>query len=277
LEFKDLKLDARIQSAILGAGFTKPTEIQSRAIPIVLAGSDLMASAQTGTGKTAAFVLPALNRLLKASKKSGNGPRALVLTPTRELALQINQHVRQLSRGSKISSGSIVGGMAYHPQLKMLRGRLDFLVATPGRLLDHMEQRKVDFSRIEILVLDEADRMLDMGFIDAVTEIAAAMPKDRQTLLFSATLEGPVLKVANQLLKSPKRLSLAANNQRHQLIQQVMYHADSKAHKQKLLEFHLKSGRIFKSLIFTATKRGPNRWQGRSKLKRSRALLCTGI
>jgi len=112
LEFKELKLDARIQSAILSAGFTRPTEIQSRAIPIVLAGSDLMASAQTGTGKTAAFVLPALNRLLKASKKPGNGPRALVLTPTRELALQINQHVRQLSRGSKISSGSIGGGMA---------------------------------------------------------------------------------------------------------------------------------------------------------------------
>ena len=276
MEFKDLKLDARIQSAILGAGFTKPTEIQSRAIPIVLAGSDLMASAQTGTGKTAAFVLPALNRLLKASKKSGNGPRALVLTPTRELALQINQHVRQLSRGSKISSGSIVGGMAYHPQLKMLRGRLDFLVATPGRLLDHMEQRKVDFSRIEILVLDEADRMLDMGFIDAVTEIAAAMPKDRQTLLFSATLEGPVLKVANQLLKSPKRLSLAANNQRHKLIQQIMYHADSKAHKQKLLEFHLKSGRIFKSLIFTATKRGAEQMARALQVKEIKSAALHG-
>ncbi|MGB1683148.1 MAG: DEAD/DEAH box helicase [Arenicellales bacterium] len=276
LEFKELKLDARIQSAILSAGFKEPTEIQRRAIPIVLSGVDLMASAQTGTGKTAAFVLPALNRLLKASKKPGNGPRALVLTPTRELALQINQHVRQFSRGSKISSGSIVGGMAYHPQLKMLRGRLDFLVATPGRLLDHMEQRKVDFSRIEILVLDEADRMLDMGFIDAVTEIAAAMPKDRQTLLFSATLEGPVLKVANQLLKSPKRLSLAANNQRHKLIQQMMYHADSKAHKQKLLEFHLKSGRIFKSLIFTATKRGAEQMARALQVKEIKSAALHG-
>ena len=166
--FKELKLDPRLLEAIEKSGFTEPTDIQRQAIPVVLSGADLMASAQTGTGKTAAFVLPALQHILRRSKKPGIGPRVLVLTPTRELATQIDQHVRQFSRYSKISTGSIVGGMSYSPQLKMLRNRLDLLVATPGRLMDHMEQGKVDFSRLEILVLDEADRMLDMGFIDAV-------------------------------------------------------------------------------------------------------------
>ena len=250
MRFNELKLDPRIQQSIDKAGFTEATEIQQRAIPVVLSGTDLMASAQTGTGKTAAFVLPALQRILRPSKKPGNGPRVLVLTPTRELAMQVNQNIRQLSRFSKVSTGSIIGGMAYGPQLRMLRGRLDLLVATPGRLLDHMEQGKVDYSRLEILVLDEADRMLDMGFIDAVKDIAAATPKERQTLLFSATLEGPVLKIANQLLKKPESIALAATNQRHKSIQQHMHHADSKAHKQKLLEHHLESGHLFKlSLI----------------------------
>ena len=253
MRFIELKLDPRIQQSIDRAGFINPTEIQQRAIPVVMSGADLMASAQTGTGKTAAFVLPALQRILRRSNKSGNGPRVLVLTPTRELAMQVNQNIRQLSRFSKVSTGSIIGGMAYGPQLRLLRGRLDLLVATPGRLLDHMEQ---DFSRLEILVLDEADRMLDMGFIDAVKDIAAATPKDRQTLLFSATLEGQVLKVAKQLLKKPKSIALAANNQRHKSIRQHMHHADSKAHKQKLLEHHLESGHLLKSLVFTATKRG---------------------
>ncbi len=254
--FKELKLDPRILEAVKKSGFTEPTDIQRQAIPVVLSGADLMASAQTGTGKTAAFVLPALQHLLRPPKKSGIGPRVLVLTPTRELAMQVNQNIRQFSRCSKISTGSIVGGMAYGPQLRMLRGRLDLLVATPGRLLDHMEQGKVDFSRLEILVLDEADRMLDMGLIDAVKEIAAAIPQPRQTLLFSATLEGRVLKVANQLLKKPESIALAANHERHKSIAQHMHHADSKVHKQKLLEHHLGNGQLTKALIFTATKRG---------------------
>ena len=148
MQFNELKLDSRIQQSIEKAGFTKPTEIQQRAIPVVLSGADLMASAQTGTGKTAAFVLPALDRILRRSKKPGNGPRVLVLTPTRELAMQVNQNIRQFSRFSKVSTGSIIGGMAYGPQLRLLRGRLDLLVATPGRLLDHMERGKVDFSRL---------------------------------------------------------------------------------------------------------------------------------
>ena len=143
--FEELKLDSRLLDAVQKSGFTEPTDIQRRAIPVVLSGADLMASAQTGTGKTAAFVLPALQHLLAPSKKSGIGPRVLVLTPTRELAMQINQDIRQFSRFSKISSGSIVGGMSYIPQLRMLRNRLDLLVATPGRLMDHMEQARSIF------------------------------------------------------------------------------------------------------------------------------------
>jgi superfamily II DNA/RNA helicase len=256
VEFEQLKLDPRILAAIKQTGFHQATRIQQEAIPIVLSGKDLMASAQTGTGKTAAFVLPALQHLLRPSKMRGQGPRVLILTPTRELATQVNENIRQFSRGLKMTSGSIVGGVAYGPQLRMLRGRLDLLVATPGRLMDHMEQGKVDFSRLEMLVLDEADRMLDMGFIDAVKEIASAMPSKRQTLLFSATLEGAVLKIANRLLKTPESVSLAANHERHKSIEQCMHHVDSKAHKQKVLEHLLSNGESSKSLIFTATKRG---------------------
>ena len=256
MEFEQLKLDPRILAAIKQTGFHQATRIQQEAIPIVLSGKDLMASAQTGTGKTAAFVLPALQHLLRPSKMRGQGPRVLILTPTRELATQVNENIRQFSRGLKMTSGSIVGGVAYGPQLRMLRGRLDLLVATPGRLMDHMEQGKVDFSRLEMLVLDEADRMLDMGFIDAVKEIASAMPSKRQTLLFSATLEGAVLKIANRLLKTPESVSLAANHERHKSIEQCMHHVDSKAHKQKVLEHLLSNGESSKSLIFTATKRG---------------------
>jgi superfamily II DNA/RNA helicase len=272
--FEELKLDSRLLDAVKKSGFTEPTDIQREAIPVVLSGEDLMASAQTGTGKTAAFVLPALQHLLKPSKKSGIGPRVLVLTPTRELAMQINEDIRQFSRFSKVTTGSIVGGMSYAPQLRMLRNRLDLLVATPGRLMDHMEQGKVDFSRLEMLVLDEADRMLDMGFIDAVKNIAAKMPATRQTLLFSATLEGPVLKVANQLLRKPQRIALAANNESHKSIQQHIHHADSKAHKQELLEHHLNDGQLTKALIFTATKRGADQLAKvlRSKDHKSAAL-----
>jgi len=272
--FKELKLDPRLLKAIKKSGFTEPTEIQRKAIPVVLSGGDLLASAQTGTGKTAAFVLPALQHILRRSKKHGVGPRVLVLTPTRELAMQINQHIREFGRYSKIVTGSIVGGMSYSPQLKMLRNRLDLLVATPGRLIDHMERGKVDFSRLEILVLDEADRMLDMGFIDAVKDIAAAIPFKRQTLLFSATLEGQVVKVANQLLKKPESIALTANHDRHRSIRQYMHHTDSKAHKHKLLAHHLANGQLTKTLIFTSTKRGADQLAKtlRSKDHKSAAL-----
>jgi len=265
--FKELDLDPRLLKAISKLGLTKPTEIQKKAIPTVLSGADLMASAQTGTGKTAAFVLPTLQHLFRRSKKVGLGPRALVLTPTRELAIQIDKNIRQFNRFSKITTGLIVGGMSYSPQLKMLRNRVDFLVATPGRLMDHMERGKVDFSRLEIFVLDEADRMLDMGFIDAVKDIASVMPRNRQTLLFSATLEGSVLNIAKELLRKPQRISLATNHDPHRSIRQHMHQADSKAHKHKLLAHHLDNNQLTKALIFTSTKRGADQLAKTLRLK----------
>ena len=257
--FKELNLDTRLLKAVEVSGFSEPTEIQRQAIPVVLAGRDLMASAQTGTGKTAAFVLPVLQKLLSPAAKQGKGPRVLVLTPTRELAMQVNDNIRQFSKFMKFTNGTIVGGMPYPPQMKMLRNPLDLLVATPGRLMDHMEQGRIDFSRLEVLVLDEADRMLDMGFVDAVNKIAAATPGNRQTLLFSATLEGRVLKIAQQLLKNPERIALAANNERNKSIQQHVHHADSVSHKHQLLDHHLGNVDLNQAVIFTATKRAADR------------------
>ena len=272
--FKELNLDARLLKAVEASGFSEPTEIQRQAIPVVLSGRDLMASAQTGTGKTAAFVLPALQRLLSPVRKGGRGPRVLVLTPTRELAMQINDNIRQFTRFANFSTGTVVGGMSYSPQLRMLRKPLDLLVATPGRLLDHMEQGKVDFSRLEILILDEADRMLDMGFIGPVKEISAAIPGTRQTLLFSATLEGGVLRIAKQLLKNPERISLTTNHERHQSIRQHVHHAHSVSHKHELLNHHLSNGDLTQALIFTATKRGADKLAKslRAQTHRSEAL-----
>jgi superfamily II DNA/RNA helicase len=259
VSFNILKLDTRLLRAVEASGFTEPTEIQRQAIPVVLAGRDLMASAQTGTGKTAAFVLPSLQRLLTLSPKRGRGPRVLVLTPTRELAMQVNDNIRQLGRFSRLTTGTVVGGMAYPPQIRMLKQPLDLLVATPGRLMDHMEQGYVDFSRLEVLILDEADRMLDMGFVDAVTAIASVTPADRQTLLFSATLEGRVLDIAGRVLKNPARVQLATNRERHASIQQRIHQVDDVAHKQRLLSHYLDSGGIDQVVIFTATKRGADK------------------
>lgn len=259
MSFKALNLHPKLLQAIEATGFTEPTDIQQEAIPTVLAGRDLMASAQTGTGKTAAFVLPALHKLLIPSTGKGKGPRVLVLTPTRELAMQVSDNVRQFSRFCKFSTGNIVGGMAYPPQMKLLQRPLDMLVATPGRLMDHMESGRIDFSRLEILVLDEADRMLDMGFVDAVKKIAAATPKNRQTLLFSATLEGKVLTIAKQLLKDPARVQLAANHDRHASITQHVHQADNFSHKHNLLSHYLKNDELEQAVIFTATKRGADK------------------
>jgi superfamily II DNA/RNA helicase len=240
-------------------GFTSPTDIQRQAIPVLLSGSDLMASAQTGTGKTAAFVLPALQRLLSLTPGQGRGPRVLVLAPTRELVLQVDENIRQLGRFSQVTAGNVVGGMAYPPQIRLLRQPLDLLVATPGRLMDHMAQGRVDFSRVEMLVLDEADRMLDMGFVNAVKTIAAATPVKRQTVLFSATLEGKVLSIARQLMKHPALIQLTANREHHASIRQRVHHADNAAHKHRLISHYLDDDAVTQALIFTATKRGADR------------------
>ncbi|MFN2308874.1 MAG: DEAD/DEAH box helicase [Gammaproteobacteria bacterium] len=256
MSFEQLNLNAQLLRALQASGFSAPTEIQSKAIPVVLAGRDLMASAQTGTGKTAAFVLPALERLLTPARMPGRGPRVLILTPTRELATQVNENIRQLGKFCRFTNGSVVGGMPYPPQMKLLQQPLDLLVATPGRLMDHMERGRVEFSRLEILILDEADRMLDMGFVDAVRAIAAAMPTERQTLLFSATLEGRVMTIAKALLKDPVRIQLADNHDQHASIEQRAHHADSIRHKHRLLAHYLDQEDLSQAVIFTATKRG---------------------
>ena len=259
MSFKELNLNSKLLQAVEASGFDKPSDIQQQAIPVVLAGRDLLASARTGSGKTAAFVLPALQRLLESTPARGNGPRVLVLTPTRELAMQVSDNIQQLGRFCRFSSGSVVGGMPYPPQIRLLRQPLDLLVATPGRLMDHMEQGRVDFARLEILVLDEADRMLDMGFVNAIMTIVAATPATRQTLLFSATLEGRILATAGQVLKNPARIQLVTNSQQHESICQRVHQADNPAHKHDLLTHYLDSSAVTQAVIFTATKRGADK------------------
>lgn len=254
--FENLNLHASILKAIADTGYTEPTQIQAEAIPLVLAGEDLMASSQTGSGKTAAFILPALQRLSVPSGVPGSkGPRVLVLTPTRELAQQVCDAAGKYGKNMRFKIISILGGMPYPVQNRMLSGHVDILVATPGRLIDHLERGRIDFSRLEMLILDEADRMLDMGFVDDVERIAAATPATRQTLLFSATLEGVVGNLASRLLKSPKRLTVSAAKNKHENIEQRMMFADDVAHKNKLLNHLLSDAELNQAVVFTATKR----------------------
>ena len=193
MSFENLNLHPDILRAIVDSGYTTLTPIQKQAIPELLAGHDVMASAQTGTGKTAAFMLPSLHRLATPSKINCRGPRILVLTPTRELALQVSEAANKYGKYiNRIKVVSILGGMPYPLQNKLLSRPVDILVATPGRLIDHIQRGRIDFSRLEMLVLDEADRMLDMGFIDDVEKIAGSIPNNHQTLLFSATLDSSI-------------------------------------------------------------------------------------
>src|SRR5512147_3201907 len=253
--FAALGLHPSILKAIEETGYTSPTPIQAQAIPTVLAGHDLMASAQTGTGKTAAFILPALQRLSVQSEVRSKGPRVLVLAPTRELAQQVSDAATKYGKNMRLKVVSILGGMPYPLQNKLLSSPVDILVATPGRLIDHIERGRIDFSRLEILIMDEADRMLDMGFIDDVERIAAATPATRQTLLFSATLDGVIGNLAQRLLKTPKRISVAAAKARHENIEQKLMYADDMAHKNRLLDHILRDVDLNQALVFTATKR----------------------
>ena len=259
MTFEKLALNPCILKAITESGYTSPTPIQSQAIPQALEGHDLMASAQTGTGKTAAFVLPSLHRLSTPARNNSRGPRVLVLTPTRELANQVTAASIKYGKHLRFRIGSVVGGMPYPPQMRLLSQPLDILVATPGRLLDHMERGRIDCSRLEVLVLDEADRMLDMGFIHAVEKIAAATPATRQTLLFSATLEGNIAKLAGRLLKNPRRIQITTPQERHEHIEQRLHHVDDGAHKHRLLAHLLDDINLDKAIVFTATKRGADR------------------
>ncbi|MBI2380798.1 MAG: DEAD/DEAH box helicase [Gammaproteobacteria bacterium] len=254
MSFESLNLDTRLLGALQTLGFTAPTDIQREAIPAALEGKDLMASAQTGTGKTAAFVLPALHRLLNEPAGPGRGPRVLILTPTRELAQQITDAIHDFAQDTKVKSGAIVGGVPYYSQERMLSKPLDILIATPGRLMDHMARGRIDFSRLSMLILDEADRMLDMGFVEDVEAIAAETPDTRQTLLFSATLEGEIAQVAKRLLKDPQRIQISGVKERHTSITQVVHAADHLDHKMDLLRHYLADETLTQTVVFVSTK-----------------------
>ncbi len=255
MSFESLNLDSAILRAIEESGYTTPTAIQAQAIPVITSGHDLMASAQTGTGKTAAFMLPALNLLATPHALKSRGPRILVLVPTRELAAQVNEATRKYGKFIRARTVSIVGGMPYPLQNKLLSQPLDILVATPGRLLDHMERGRIDLTRLQMLILDEADRMLDMGFLPDVERICSQLTAERQTLLFSATLDGDIARIAKQILKNPKTIQVAGQKEKHANIEQRLHYVDDMTHKNKLLEHLLIAPDMNQAIIFTSTKR----------------------
>lgn len=254
IKFADLNLDKNILSAVSSEGYESPTPIQAQAIPFALEGRDIMASAQTGSGKTAAFLLPTLQRLTKRSEKPGKGPRALVLTPTRELAAQVEKNALAYAKNMRwFRTVSIVGGASFGYQTRALSKPVDLIVATPGRLMDLMQSGKVDFARLEVLILDEADRMLDMGFIDDIETIVEATPSDRQTLLFSATWDGAVGKLARKLTKDPEIIEVERVDDQGKIEEQLLY-CDDMRHKNRLLDHILRDANIDQCVIFTSTK-----------------------
>ncbi|MDO5069380.1 MAG: DEAD/DEAH box helicase [Neisseria zoodegmatis] len=254
VKFSDLNLDKNLLSALTQAGYDSPTPIQAQSIPHALDGRDIMASAQTGSGKTAAFLLPTLQRLTKRSDKPGKGPRALVLTPTRELAAQVEKNALTYAQNMKwFRTVSIVGGSSFGYQIRALSKPIDLIVATPGRLMDLMDSGKVDFSRLEVLILDEADRMLDMGFIEDIETIVAATPESRQTLLFSATWDGAVGKLARKLTKNPEVVEVERVDDQGKIEEQLLY-CDDMRHKNRLLDHILRDANINQCVIFTSTK-----------------------
>ncbi|HHX2508914.1 TPA: DEAD/DEAH box helicase [Neisseria subflava] len=254
IKFADLNLDKNILSAVRSEGYESPTPIQAQAIPFALDGRDIMASAQTGSGKTAAFLLPTLQKLTKRSEKPGKGPRALVLTPTRELAAQVEKNALAYAKNMRwFRTVSIVGGASFGYQTRALSKPVDLIVATPGRLMDLMQSGKVDFERLEVLILDEADRMLDMGFIDDIETIVEATPSDRQTLLFSATWDGAVGKLARKLTKDPETIEVERVDDQGKIEEQLLY-CDDMRHKNRLLDHILRDANIDQCVIFTSTK-----------------------
>ncbi len=261
MSFDSLGLSTELLRAIDAQGYSEPTPIQRKAIPIVLEGKDILAGAQTGTGKTAGFTLPLLQRLNQNTGTTGRRPvRALVLTPTRELAAQVGESIATYGRFLPLQSAVVFGGVKINPQIEKLRRGIDILVATPGRLLDHASQKTVDLSQVEILVLDEADRMLDMGFIHDIRKVLALLPDtgSRQTLLFSATFSEEIKQLANRLLNSPELVEVARRNTTAERIEQKVYPVD-KLRKRELLSHMIGSRNWRQVLVFTRTKHGANR------------------
>ena len=259
MSFNSLGLTAELRRAVSNQGYDQATPVQTRAIPAILEGQDLLAAAQTGTGKTAAFTLPLLQRLQDAKIRGGRRPvRALVLTPTRELAAQVGASVQTYGKYLPLRSSEIFGGVNIRPQINTLRRGVDILVATPGRLLDHVRQGHLDLSQVEILVLDEADRMLDMGFIADIRKIIAELPKQRQNLMFSATFNSEIKKLANTLLNNPVQIAITPENPAATLVEQQVY-GIAKSSKSALLSELIKTQDWRQVLVFTRTKHGADR------------------
>ncbi|KHF25172.1 DEAD/DEAH box helicase [Solemya velum gill symbiont] len=260
MSFKSLGLRTELLRAVSEQGYSKPTPIQSKGIPPVLEGRDIMGGAQTGTGKTAGFTLPLLQRLMESGQATkGKRPlRALVLTPTRELAAQVEDSIDTYGKYLPLKSMVIFGGVSIRPQIDKLRNGVDILVATPGRLLDHAGQKTIDLSNIEILVLDEADRMLDMGFIRDIRKVLALLPKQKQTLLFSATFSKEIRVLAHELLEKPALVEVARHNTAAERVTQVVHPVD-KGRKRELLSWLIGSNNWKQVLVFTRTKHGANR------------------
>ena len=259
MSFETLGLTPELNRALAELGYANPTPIQAEAIPLVMAGHDLMGGAQTGTGKTAAFALPLLHRLAQGGPMHGpRKPRALILTPTRELAVQVNDSLRAYGKHLRLASTTIYGGAGMQPQIDALRRGVDILVATPGRLLDHLERRSVDLSHVEILVLDEADRMLDMGFLPAIKRVLAKIPSRRQTLLFSATFEDAIKKLALEFLREPKEVQVTVRNAVATNVTHVVHPVDASRKRDLLLDI-LSKRYEDQVLVFGRTKHGCNR------------------
>ncbi|MEJ2060188.1 MAG: DEAD/DEAH box helicase [Gammaproteobacteria bacterium] len=258
MSFSSLGLDAELLRAVKEQGYSNPTPVQAQTIPVALEGHDLMAGAQTGTGKTAAFTLPMLQNLSRTSEPGRRRVRALVLAPTRELADQVAESVRTYGKYLALRSTVVYGGMNINPQIRALEKGVDILVATPGRLLDHVTRRSVDLSNVQMLVLDEADRMLDMGFMPAIQKILGLLPKQRQTLLFSATFAGPIGKLAQSLLHNPQVINVARTNAASDAVTQQAYMVDH-GRKRELLSYLIGSQNLRQVLVFTRTKRGADR------------------
>ena len=257
--FADLGLAEPLNRALKAAGFKTPTPIQSQAIPIALEQHDVLGLAQTGTGKTAAFALPIVNYLLaKSQKPQGKSARALILAPTRELVVQIAETVKTLSHGTGLSLGVVMGGVSIRPQISMARKGVDILIATPGRLLDLIDQKHIALHQTKFLVLDEADRMLDMGFVRDVRRIVSDMPVKRQTLLFSATMPNAVAKLASEILQDPQRVEIAAKSIAVERIEQSVHHVDRSAKRDKLDEL-LSDPDLERVIVFTRTKHGADK------------------
>ena len=243
MSFNNLGLSAPLLKAIKEQGYDTPTPIQAQAIPVILQRKDILAGAQTGTGKTAGFTLPMLEILERTKhKREGRHIKALILTPTRELAAQVEESVSLYGKHLPYKSTVIFGGVKINPQIVALRKGVDIVVATPGRLLDHISQKTIDLKHVDFLILDEADRMLDMGFVNDIKKVIAVLPKERQTLLFSATYSDDIKKLSNQFLKSPTLIEVARANTSSEIVKQAVYHVD-KERKHELLRHLIIEGK----------------------------------